>query len=83
MILVTEGTGLVGAHLLLHLIENQKIETKPYVLLSDIASKTESLFAFYKRKLLQQIRMGSCRYYRCSIFEIAFQNINTVYHCAL
>jgi uncharacterized protein YbjT (DUF2867 family) len=83
MILVTEGTGLVGAHLLIHLIENQKMETIPYVLLSDIASKTESLFAFYKRFLLQQIEWVPADITDVPSLEIAFQNINTVYHCAL
>jgi nucleoside-diphosphate-sugar epimerase len=52
MILVTGGTGLVGAHLLLHLIESRSIGSESMRYLSlDLESieKTKSLFSLYKR----------------------------------
>jgi hypothetical protein len=52
MILVTGGTGLVGAHLLLHLIESQSMGNKSarYLSIYTFVEKT-ALFTLYKRKL--------------------------------
>ena len=86
MILVTGGTGLVGAHLLLHLIESQSIgNEKVRAIYRSIASieKTKSLFAIYKKELLfEQIEWIPADITEVPSLEIAFQNIDTVYHCA-
>ena len=82
MILVTGGTGLVGAHLLLHLIENgEKVRA---IYRSGVSiEKTKSLFAIYKKEsLLEQIEWISADITDVPSLEIAFQNIDTVYHCA-
>ncbi|TDD78464.1 NAD-dependent epimerase/dehydratase family protein [Flavobacterium caseinilyticum] len=86
MILVTGGTGLVGAHLLLHLIESRSIGTeKVRAIYRSLASmeKTKSLFAIYKKEsLFDQIEWISADITEVPSLEIAFQNIDTVYHCA-
>ena len=48
MILVTGGTGLVGAHLLLHLVENGEAVRAIYRNGKTI-EKTKSLFSLYKK----------------------------------
>jgi nucleoside-diphosphate-sugar epimerase len=61
MILVTGGTGLVGAHLLLYLIESKIPDLKNTGYLSKFGNyqKTESLFQLYnKSTLLTPYRMG-------------------------
>ena len=86
MILVTGGTGLVGAHLLLHLIESRSIGSeKVRAIYRSIASmeKTKSLFATYKKEsLFEQIEWIPADITEVPSLEIAFQNIDTVYHCA-
>jgi dihydroflavonol-4-reductase len=86
MILVTGGTGLVGAHLLLHIIESQNTGMeKIRAIYRNNASieKTKSAFAFYKKeKLFQQIEWIPADITDVPSLEIAFQNITNVYHCA-
>jgi nucleoside-diphosphate-sugar epimerase len=86
MILVTGGTGLVGAHLLLHLIESRSIGSeKVRAIYRSLASmeKTKSLFATYKKEsLFDQIEWIPADITEVPSLEIAFQNIDTVYHCA-
>ncbi|MDI5893839.1 NAD-dependent epimerase/dehydratase family protein [Flavobacterium algoritolerans] len=86
MILVTGGTGLVGAHLLLHLIESRSIGSeKVRAIYRSLASmeKTKSLFATYKKEsLFEQIEWIPADITEVPSLEIAFQNIDTVYHCA-
>nr|WP_315178241.1 NAD-dependent epimerase/dehydratase family protein [uncultured Flavobacterium sp.] len=86
MILVTGGTGLVGAHLLLHLIESRSIgNEKVRAIYRSLASikKTKSLFATYKKEsLFDQIEWIPADITEVPSLEIAFQNIDTVYHCA-
>ncbi|MFV8365303.1 NAD-dependent epimerase/dehydratase family protein [Flavobacterium sp. XS1P27] len=86
MILVTGGTGLVGAHLLLHLIESRSIGTeKVRAIYRSVASmeKTKSLFSMYKKEsLFDQIEWIQADITKVPSLEIAFQNIDTVYHCA-
>ena len=86
MILVTGGTGLVGAHLLLHLIESRSIGTqKVRAIYRSVTSieKTKSLFATYKKDFLfEQIEWIQADITQVPSLEIAFQNIDTVYHCA-
>ncbi len=86
MILVTGGTGLVGAHLLLHLIESRSIgNEKVRAIYRSLASikKTKSLFATYKKEsLFDQIEWIPADITEVPSLEIAFQNIDPVYHCA-
>lgn len=82
MILVTGGTGLVGAHLLLHLTEN---EAAIRAICRDPKSieKTRSLFLFYqKEQLFPKIEWIQADIIDIPSLEIAFQNIDYVYHCA-
>lgn len=82
MILVTGGTGLVGAHLLLHLIENGEKVRAIYRSVASI-EKTKSLFTIYKKEsLFEQIEWIPADITEVPSLEIAFQNIETVYHCA-
>jgi nucleoside-diphosphate-sugar epimerase len=82
MILVTGGTGLVGAHLLLHLIDNGEKVRAIYRSVTSI-EKTKSLFATYKKEsLFEQIEWIQADITEVPSLEIAFQNIDTVYHCA-
>lgn len=82
MILVTGGTGLVGAHLLLHLIENGEKVRAIYRSIASI-EKTKSLFAICRKEsLFDQIEWISADITEIPSLEIAFQNIDTVYHCA-
>lgn len=82
MILVTGGTGLVGAHLLLHLIENGEKVRSTYRNLESI-QKTKALFELYKKPNL----FGTIEWIQADILdipslEIAFTDIQFVYHCA-
>ena len=86
MILITGGTGLVGSHLLLHLIEsenigNQKIRAT-YRSFKSI-EKTKSLFESYQKSALFNI----IEWVQADIIDIpalekAFVGIDFVYHCA-
>lgn len=82
MILVTGGTGLVGAHLLLHLLENEKNVRAIYRNLDSI-QKTKSLFSHYnKQNLFGRIEWIKADIIDVPSLEIAFENIEYVYHCA-
>lgn len=82
MILVTGGTGLVGAHLLLHLIENGKSVRAIYRNI-DAIQKTKSLFSLYdKPSLFYEIEWIKADIIDVPSLEIAFENIEFVYHCA-
>lgn len=82
MILVTGGTGLVGAHLLLHLIENGEKVRAIYRKKNHI-QKTKSLFQLYNKSAL----FDAVEWVHADILDIpslehAFVNISKVYHCA-
>jgi len=82
MILVTGGTGLVGAHLLLHLTENEAtvraLYRKP-----DAIEKTKSLFRLYnKEQLFPKIDWVQGDIIDIPSLETAFRDIDYVYHCA-
>jgi nucleoside-diphosphate-sugar epimerase len=83
MILVTGGTGLVGAHLL-HLIESQSMKQKSarYLSIYTFARKKQLYLPCIKEALLEQIRWICADITDVPSLEIAFQNINMVYHCA-
>lgn len=86
MILVTGGTGLVGAHLLLHLIESRSIgSNKVRAIYREFKSieKTKSLFSLYKKNsLFDAIEWVQADIVDIPSLEHAFQGIDYVYHCA-
>lgn len=82
MILVTGGTGLVGAHLLLHLTENEAAVRSIYRDSKSI-EKTKSLFKLYQKDhSFPKIEWIQADIIDIPSLEIAFQNIDYVYHCA-
>lgn len=82
MVLVTGGTGLVGAHLLLHLIENGENVRAIYRKLKTI-QKTKNLFSYYKKEnLFEKIDWLQADILDIPSLEIAFENVKFVYHCA-
>ena len=82
MVLVTGGTGLVGAHLLLHLVENGDTVRAIYRNAKTI-QKTKSLFSLYKKaSLFDKIEWIQADITDVPSLEIAFENIEYVYHCA-
>lgn len=82
MILVTGGTGLVGAHLLLHLVENGEKVRAIYRTQASI-EKTKNLFSIYQKSpLFEKIEWLEADILDIPSLEIAFQNIEFVYHCA-
>ncbi|MEC4004055.1 NAD-dependent epimerase/dehydratase family protein [Flavobacterium sp. SUN052] len=83
MILVTGGTGLVGAHLLLHLTENNEENIRAIYRNSKNIEKTKSLFELYKKsELFSKIEWIKADILDVPSLEIAFENVNYVYHCA-
>lgn len=82
MILVTGGTGLVGAHLLLHLVEQGEIMRAMYRSATSI-EKTKNLFSLYnKSHLFEKIEWIEADILDVPSLENAFKNIDFVYHCA-
>jgi len=82
MILVTGGTGLVGAHLLLHLLENGENVRAIYRNQKRI-EKTKSVFDFYKKTdLFEKINWLEADILDVPSLENAFIGITHVYHSA-
>jgi nucleoside-diphosphate-sugar epimerase len=82
MVLVTGGTGLVGSHLLLHLIENGENVRAIYRSQNNI-EKTKSVFELYKKtELFEKIEWLEADILDIPSLEIAFNGIEYVYHCA-
>lgn len=82
MILVTGGTGLVGAHLLLHLAENEDSIRAIYRDVNSI-DKTKYLFQLYQKDtLFSKIDWVQADIIDVSSLVIAFNDIDYVYHCA-
>ncbi len=82
MVLVTGGTGFIGSHLLLQLLENGEKVRAMYRNPKSI-SKTKNLFSFYaKAMLFEKIEWIEADITDIPSLEIAFQNIEYVYHCA-
>lgn len=82
MVLVTGGTGLVGAHLLIHLLEKGENVRAIYRNLDNI-QKTKSLFSLYKKDtLFELIQWIEADILDIPSLENVFQEINKVYHCA-
>ena len=82
MVLITGGTGLVGAHLLLHLIENGENVRAIYRNQNNI-QKTKSVFELYKKTdLFEKINWLEADILDVPSLEIAFIDIDYVYHSA-
>ena len=82
MVLVTGGTGLVGAHLLLHLVENGDTVRAIYRNITSI-QKTKALFLRYKKEsLFENIEWVQADITDVPTLEMAFENVKYVYHCA-
>lgn len=82
MILVTGGTGLVGAHLLLHLAESEAKLRAIYRNPKTI-EKTKSLFGLYQKEaLFPKIEWVEADIIDITSLEKAFQDVTYVYHCA-
>ncbi|MDD5150562.1 MAG: NAD-dependent epimerase/dehydratase family protein [Flavobacterium sp.] len=82
MVLVTGGTGLVGTHLLLHLIENEETVRAIYRNAETI-KKTKNIFTLYEKgDLFEKIEWVKADIINVPSLETAFENIDYVYHCA-
>lgn len=82
MVLVTGATGLVGSHLVLHLLENGDDVSAIYRSEKAI-TKTRSLFELYKKEyLFHKIHWIQADINDIPSLEIAFESIEYVYHCA-
>jgi dihydroflavonol-4-reductase len=82
MVLVTGGTGLVGAHLLIHLLEKGENVRAIYRNLGS-TQKTKSLFSLYKKEsLYETIQWIEADILDIPSLENAFKEIDLVYHCA-
>jgi nucleoside-diphosphate-sugar epimerase len=82
MILVTGGTGLVGAHLLLQLTANET-EIRAIYRNEKNIRKTQSLFQLYgKENQFHKIQWMEGDIIDVPSLEKAFQDVTHVYHCA-
>ena len=82
MILVTGGTGMVGAHLLLHLLEKEK-KVRALKRKSSHLSITEKVFNYYEQSdLLKYIEWIDGDVQDIPSLELAMQGCERVYHAA-
>ncbi|MEN8124710.1 MAG: SDR family oxidoreductase [Bacteroidota bacterium] len=84
MILVTGGTGLVGSHLLYHLVTENKSVKAIYRKKSDL-KKVKRIFSFYTSDFdiyFQKIEWVLAELNDIPSLKKAFLNVVKVYHCA-
>ncbi|OOG63768.1 NAD-dependent epimerase/dehydratase family protein [Flavobacterium sp. A45] len=82
MVLVTGGTGLVGAHLLIHLLEKGE-NVRALYRNSESTQKTKALFSLYQKNgLYNSIQWVQGDILDIPTLENAFPEIDQVYHCA-
>lgn len=86
MILVTGATGFLGSHLMVHLLESQnnggQIIRAIYRNRENI-SNTKSIFSLLKKDaLFDKIQWVQADIIDIPSLEIAFKNVDYVYHCA-
>ncbi|HRG18549.1 MAG TPA: NAD-dependent epimerase/dehydratase family protein [Flavobacterium lutivivi] len=82
MILVTGGTGLVGAHLLLHLTEIEEEVSAIYRNSSKIELTKKLFAANNKSSFFERIKWLEADILNIPSLEDAFAGIDFVYHCA-
>lgn len=83
MILVTGGTGLVGAHLLVHLAEQGESNLRAIYRNAKHIKKTKALFEWYQKSdLFNTIEWVRADILDIPSLEIAFEKVQYVYHCA-
>lgn len=84
MVLVTGGTGLVGAHLLLHLVQ-KNIPVKAIHRKKSNLKRVEKVFGYYTKNattLFQKIDWIEADLNDIPALETAFKNVDYVYHAA-
>ena len=82
MILVTGATGLVGSHLMVHLLQENE-EVKALFRSENQIESVKNIFAFYnKTALFDRINWVQGDITDIPSLEIAFENVSKVYHCA-
>ncbi|WP_310557192.1 NAD-dependent epimerase/dehydratase family protein [Flavobacterium sp.] len=82
MVLVTGATGLVGSHLVLHLVM-QGQSVKALYRSEESKNRVKQVFEQYlKQELLDTVFWVQADILDIPSLEIAFQNIEYVYHCA-
>lgn len=84
MILVTGGTGLVGAHLLFELTKKEAVVKATFRATSDL-KKVEKVFSYYAQDYqsqYQKIAWVEADINDIPALEIAFEDVTHVYHCA-
>lgn len=84
MVLVTGGTGLVGAHLLLHLV-GKNIPVKAIHRKNSDLKRVEKIFGYYTKNskaLFQKIDWVEANLNNIPVLETAFENVDYVYHAA-
>ena len=81
MILVIGATGLVGSHLILHLLENGE-NVRAICRTPKSIEKTKSLFRLHqKEQLFEKISWVAADITDVPSLTEAFENIQYVYHC--
>jgi nucleoside-diphosphate-sugar epimerase len=84
MILVSGGTGLVGAHLLYALLQKDQRVRATHRASSDLQA-VKKVFSFYTEEpepLFQKIEWVEANITQIPALTAAFKDITTVYHCA-
>jgi nucleoside-diphosphate-sugar epimerase len=84
MILVTGGTGLVGSHLLFHLLR-QGASVKAIHRKNSNIQRVKEVFSFYEENpapLFNQIQWIEADINDIPALELAFEDVTSVYHCA-
>ena len=84
MILVTGGTGLVGSHLIFHLLNHGASVKAIHRKNSDI-QKVKEVFSYYDKNpepLFNQIQWIEADINDIPALELAFEDVALVYHCA-
>lgn len=84
MILVTGGTGLIGSHLLLELLQKEN-SVRAIYRTKDSLERVQHLFSLYEpnyQKLFEQIEWMQADLLDVPALSEAFINITAVYHCA-
>ena len=86
MILVTGGTGLLGAHLLYQLASTESSSIRAIYRKNTSKKNVEEVFSFYNPENYQQL-LKKINWFEADILDIpmlskAMENISYVYHCA-